>query len=60
MGVKKMEKYSEISEDDLKRETEKVQKLTDKFTDEVDKLFKEKEKQIMENLRNRDSRATTR
>ena len=46
--LKKMEKDSEISEDELKRESDKVQKLTDKFTDEVDKLFKEKEKQIME------------
>ncbi len=46
--VKKLEKDSVISEDDLKRETEKIQKLTDKFTEEVDKLFKEKEKQIME------------
>lgn len=46
--LKKMEKDSEISEDELKRETDKVQKLTDKFIEEVDKLAKEKEKQIME------------
>jgi ribosome recycling factor len=46
--LKKMEKDSEISEDELKREIDKVQKLTDKFIEEVDKLAKEKEKQIME------------
>lgn len=46
--LKKLEKDGDISEDDQKRESEKVQKLTDKFTEEVDKLFKDKEKQIME------------
>lgn len=46
--MKKLEKDGLISEDDLKRENEKIQKLTDKFTEEIDKLFKEKEKQIME------------
>lgn len=46
--MKKLEKDGDISEDDLKRENEKIQKMTDKFTEEVDKLFKDKEKQIME------------
>ncbi len=46
--LKKLEKESEISEDELKRETDNVQKLTDKYTEEIDKLYKEKEKQIME------------
>jgi len=47
-NVKKLEKDGEISEDDMKRESEKIQKLTDKYIEEVDKLAKAKEKQIME------------
>ena len=46
--MKKLEKDGHISEDDLKRENENIQKITDKFTEEVDKIFKDKEKQIME------------
>lgn len=46
--IKKMEKDGDISEDELKREEANIQKLTDKFIDEVEKLFKDKEKQIME------------
>lgn len=46
--VKKLEKDGEISEDQLKRETDKIQKLTDKFTDNVDQIAKEKEALIME------------
>lgn len=46
--MKKLEKDGVISEDELKRENEKIQKVTDKYTEEVDKLFKDKEKQIME------------
>lgn len=46
--MKKLEKDGHISEDDLKRENDNIQKITDKFTEEVDKIFKEKEKQIME------------
>jgi ribosome recycling factor len=44
---KKMEKDSEITEDDLKYYQDEVQKLTDKFTDKIDEYFKEKEKDIM-------------
>lgn len=47
-SMKKLEKDGHISEDDLKRENDNIQKLTDKFTEDVDKIFKEKEKQIME------------
>ncbi|HHX80584.1 MAG TPA: ribosome recycling factor [Acholeplasmataceae bacterium] len=46
--VKKLEKDGEISEDQLKRETDKIQKLTDKFTENVDQIAKEKEVLIME------------
>jgi ribosome recycling factor len=46
--IKKMEKASEISEDQMKRETDKIQKLTDKFIENVDQVAKEKEIMIME------------
>lgn len=45
--LKKMEKASEITEDDLKYYQDEVQKLTDKFTGRIDDDFKEKEKDIM-------------
>ncbi len=44
---KKMEKVSDITEDDLKYYQDEVQKLTDKFTDIIDTDFKSKEKDIM-------------
>lgn len=44
---KKKEKASEITEDDLRYYEDEVQKLTDKFTDQIDVDFKEKEKDIM-------------
>lgn len=46
--VKKLEKNGEISEDQMKRENDKIQKLTDKFIDAVDQVAKEKEALIME------------
>lgn len=45
---KKMQKNSEITEDDLKLNEENVQKITDKFTSSVDTKLLEKEKEIME------------
>lgn len=45
---KKMEKSSEISEDDLKVLENEVQKITDKHTVEIDDIVSEKEKEIME------------
>ena len=42
-----MEKDGLISEDELKRYTEKVQKITDKYIEEIDKLASSKEKDIM-------------
>lgn len=45
---KKMQKNSEITEDELKSNEEDIQKITDKFTSNVDKKLEEKEKEIME------------
>lgn len=46
--VKKMEKNGEISEDERKRREEEIQKLTDKYIKEIDKMVEAKEKEIME------------
>src|SRR5699024_3714494 len=46
--LKKLEKSSEITEDELKSSEEKVQKSTDAYIDEVDKLSETKESEIME------------
>jgi ribosome recycling factor len=42
------EKKKEISEDELKRCKERLQKLTDRFIDEMDKVGKTKELEILE------------
>ena len=42
------EKKKEISEDELKRCTERLQKLTDRFVDEMEKVGKTKEQEILE------------
>ena len=42
------EKKKEISEDELKRNTDKLQKLTDRYIDEMDKVGKSKELEILE------------
>lgn len=46
--LKKLEKDSAISEDELKKYTDDVQKITDKYIEKIDALVKEKEKTIME------------
>ena len=46
--VKKMEKASEITEDDLKVAEKKIQDFTDKYIKEIDKAAEAKEKDIME------------
>lgn len=46
--LKKMEKSSEITEDDLKNAEKKIQDKTDKFIKDIDALSAEKEKEIME------------
>ena len=45
--VKKMEKSSEITEDELKSLETEIQKLTDKYVSEIDKLVEAKNKDIM-------------
>ncbi|MBQ5338919.1 MAG: ribosome recycling factor [Oscillospiraceae bacterium] len=44
---KKLKKDSEITEDDQKSAEKKAQTLTDRFTEEVDKIVSDKEKEIM-------------
>ena len=46
-AFKKMEKNDEISEDELKDLTEKVQKLTDKAIDKIDKAVENKTKEVL-------------
>ncbi|MDB0439691.1 ribosome recycling factor [Clostridioides difficile] len=46
--IKKMEKGGEITEDELKKAQDEVQKMTDKFIKEIDTLLAKKEKDIME------------
>lgn len=46
-AVKKMEKAGDISEDESKGAQENIQKLTDKFVKEVDKIVTSKEKEVM-------------
>ena len=46
--LKKMEKNSEISEDDLKKLNKDVQDITDELIKKIDETLKVKEKEIME------------
>lgn len=46
-AVKKAAKASEISEDEQKQIEDEIQKMTDKFTVEVDKVMEEKSKEIL-------------
>ena len=45
---KKQKKNKEITEDDLSDLEEQIQKLTDKFVKQIDKIISEKEKEILE------------
>ena len=45
--AKNMQKNSEISEDELKSAEDQVQKLTDKYVEEIDKILEKKEKEVM-------------
>ena len=47
-AAKKLEKNSEITEDDLKDYEKDIQKLTDHFTKEIEQLTSEKEKEILD------------
>ncbi|MED4602715.1 ribosome recycling factor [Paenibacillus validus] len=46
--IKKLEKSAGLSEDESRRHQEDIQKFTDKFIGEVDKVLQAKEKEIME------------
>lgn len=46
--VKKSQKDGKITEDDLKRQETEIQKTTDHYVAEVDKVLAQKEKEIME------------
>jgi ribosome recycling factor len=46
--IKKLEKDGKISEDEQRRAQERVQKLTDDFTAQVNQSIEKKEKEIME------------
>ena len=46
--LKKMEKDSKITEDDLKKYSKEIQDITDEFIKKIDEAFKVKEKEIME------------
>lgn len=45
--LKAMKKNSELTEDDLKNGEDKTQKLTDKFTKNIDEIVSEKEKEVL-------------
>ena len=45
--LKKQQKLGELTEDGLKAETDKLQKLTDKFIEEINKIYDAKEKEIL-------------
>ena len=47
--LKKQQKDGTVTEDGLKTETDKLQKLTDKFIDEINKIYEAKEKDILQN-----------
>lgn len=46
--LKKQQKAGELTEDGLKTETDKLQKLTDKYIAEIQKIYDAKEKEILE------------
>lgn len=46
--LKKMEKLGDISKDDLKRAEDEMQKLTDKYINMIDDIYKDKEVEILE------------
>ena len=45
--LKKQQKSGELTEDGLKAETDKLQKLTDKYIEEINKIYDVKEKEIL-------------
>lgn len=47
-SLKKQEKASEITEDDLKKLTKDVQDVTDNYIKKIDEVYKVKEKEVLE------------
>lgn len=46
-AMKKLEKEEKLPEDEVKRDLDEVQKLTDRYTNQLDKLVEGKEKELM-------------
>ena len=46
--VKKMEKNSEITEDEMRKALDKIQEITDEYVEKIDKVVKVKEQEIIE------------
>jgi ribosome recycling factor len=46
--LKKLEKDGEVTEDEGKRQHDRVQTLTDKYIQDIDKMIERKEKEVME------------
>lgn len=46
-SIKKLEKEKQMSEDESRKQQEQLQKLTDKYTKEIDDLSSSKEKELM-------------
>ena len=46
--IKKEEKAGELTEDDVKKELEEIQKLTDKCVKDIDDIIANKGKELME------------
>ncbi|MBR1913006.1 MAG: ribosome recycling factor [Treponema sp.] len=47
-SLKKQQKAGELTEDQLKTETDKLQKITDKYIEEINTVYAAKEKEIMD------------
>jgi len=47
-ALKKQQKAGELTEDQLKQEIDKLQKLTDKYIEEINSVYAAKEKEIMD------------
>lgn len=46
--IKKMKKSDNLPEDEIKNKSDAIQKLTDKYIDEIDKVVTDKEKEILD------------
>ena len=46
-AIKKLSKDTDMSEDEVKKNEDSIQKLTDKYVAQVDKMIDEKSKEIM-------------